>query len=132
MRCTPEPIHCAILMVVLITSIAVCGCTSPNPPASPGTTQTQVPGAPTVNIQNFAFIPASITVPVGTTVTWTNQDPTDHPIVNDAQGSVAQGAIFSSGSLPKGASYSFKFDNPGTYPYHCTAHPSMKGTVIVT
>jgi plastocyanin len=65
-------------------------------------------------------------------VTWTNQDPTDHPIVNDAQGSFAQGAIFSSSSLPKGASYSFKFDSPGTYPYHCTVHPSMKGTVIVT
>ena len=79
MRCTPKPIHCAILVVVLITSIAVCGCTSSNPPASTATTQTQVPGAPTVNIQNFAFIPASITVPSGTTVTWTNQDSTDHP-----------------------------------------------------
>lgn len=132
MRYKVKPAHCAILMVVLATCIAVCGCTSSNPPASPATTQTQVPGAPTVNIQNFAFIPASITVPSGTTVTWTNQDTTDHPIVNDAQGSVAQGAIFSSSSLPKGASYSFKFDNPGTYPYHCTSHPSMKGTVTVT
>ena len=132
MRHKVKPIHCAILMVVLATCIAVCGCTSSNPSSVPATTPMQVPGTVTVSIQNFAFIPASITVPSGTTVTWTNQDPTDHTIVNDARGSVAQGAIFSSNSLPKGASYSFKFDNPGTYPYLCTVHPSMKGTVIVT
>jgi plastocyanin len=93
---------------------------------------TQVSVTTTVNIQNFAFNPASITVPKGTTVTWMNQDSANHEIVNDAQGSIAQGALFTSNSLAKGASYSFKFDNPGTYHYHCSIHPSMKATVIVT
>jgi plastocyanin len=132
MRCTPNPIHWAILIVVLVTFIAICGCTGYGPSTPPATTQTQVPGATTVTMQNFAFNPASITVPKGTTVTWANQDTADHTIVNDAQGSIAQGALFTSNSLPKGASYSFKFDNPGTYPYHCSIHPSMKATVIVT
>jgi plastocyanin len=119
-----------MLIVVLAACIAICGCTSSGP--STTITQTPVPGATTVNIQNFAFVPASITVPKGTTVTWVNQDPTDHTIVNDAQGSIGQGAVFTSNPLPKGAQYSFRFDTPGTYPYHCSIHPSMKGTVIVT
>jgi plastocyanin len=132
MICTPKPLHWTILIVV-VTFIAVCGCTSYGPSTTtPATTQTEVTGAATVNVQNFAFNPASITVPKGTTVIWVNQDTTDHQIVNDAQGTIAQGALFTSNSLPKGASYSFKFDNPGTYPYHCSIHPSMKATVKVT
>ena len=134
MRCTPKPVHLAILVVVLVTAIALCGCTS-NVPGSvaPTTTQIAPPAAgPTVTIQNFAFTPASTTVPKGTSVTWVNQDTANHQVVNDAQGTIAQGALFTSSSFPKGASYSFKFDSPGTYPYHCSLHPAMKGTVVVT
>jgi plastocyanin len=126
MRYTPKPVDWAILILVLVTAIALCGCTSYGPSSvTPTTTPIVSPGAPPVTIQNFAFTPASITVPKGTTVTWINQDSADHQIASDAQG-------FTSSSLPKGASYSFKFDTPGTYPYHCSIHPSMKGTVIVT
>ena len=132
MRCIPNPIHLAILMVVLITFISVCGCTGNSPSSiTPAATPTEVPGTMTVNIQNFAFVPASITVQKGTTVTWVNLDTSTHQIRNDIQGSLAQGALFSSDSLLKDARYSFKFDIPGTYPYYCTIHPSMKGTVIV-
>ena len=121
-----------MLIVVLAAGLAICGCTSSGPSPSPGTTEVTIPGTTTVNIQNFAFVPASITVPKGTTVTWINQDPTDHTIVSDAQGSSGQGTVFTSNPLPKGAQYSFRFDTPGTYPYHCSIHPSMKATVIVT
>jgi plastocyanin len=131
-RNTTNPVSRAILIAVLVLCVAICGCTSSGPSASPATTQTQVPGTMTVNIENFAFIPASITVPKGTTVTWVNQDTTDHQIVNDAQGSIGQGTLFTSNSLQKGAQFSFRFDTPGTYPYHCSIHPSMKATVIVT
>ncbi len=130
MRFNPKPVHLAILIIVLVTCIAISGCTSSGPSST--VTQTQVPGAATVNIQNFAFIPATITVTKGTMVTWVNQDTSDHQIVNDAQGSVGQGTLFTSNSLQKGAQYSFRFDTPGTYPYHCSIHPSMKATVIVT
>jgi plastocyanin len=126
-------VYWAILVVVLGTFIAVAGCTgygssSPAPSATPA----PATGAATVTIQNFAFVPASITVPKGTTVTWVNQDPVNHQILNDAGASIAEGALFSSDSLPNGGTYSFRFDSPGTYPYHCSIHPSMKGTVIVT
>jgi len=132
MRCNSNSVRWVILIVLLVPCIAVCGCTSSGPSTSPATTQTQVPGAMTINIQNFAFNPASITVPKGTTVTWVNEDTADHQIINDAQGSTGQGTVFTSSSLQKGAQYSFRFDTPGTYPYHCSIHPSMKATVIVT
>ena len=133
MKCKPEHFCWVVLIVVLGTFVAVAGCTgygssSPAPAATPA----PATGAATVTIQNFAFIPASVTVPEGTTVTWVNQDPVNHQILNDAGPSVAEGALFSSDSLPNGGTYSFRFDSPGTYPYHCSIHPSMKGTVIVT
>ena len=133
MPSTIQRFHWSVLVTVVAMFIMIAGCTSYAPPATPpATTQTQAPGSPTVTIQNFAFSPATITVPRGTTVTWVNQDAASHTIVSDAQGSVAQGAVFTSNSLANGASYSFKFDNPGTYPYHCSIHPTMKATVIVT
>lgn len=80
-----------------------------------------------VTIANFAFSPANITVKKGTTVTWTNNDSTTHTIVeSDSQTGPA------SGSLAPGSSYSFTYSAAGTYPYHCSIHPDMIGTVVVT
>ena len=93
---------------------------------------TPVAGKVTVDIKNFAFSPQMVTIAKGSTVTWVNQDAFEHEVVNDASGSTAQGAIFNSGSLGKGASYSFTFNTPGVYPYHCSIHPSMTGTITVT
>ena len=132
MKTTPRLVYGAILIVVLVTVIAICGCTSSGPSPQPPATQTQAPGTATVAIQNFAFNPASITVPKGTTVTWINQDAATHQIASDAQGGNAGGALFMSSPLPKGAVYSHTFDTPGTYPYYCPIHPSMKATIIVT
>lgn len=90
------------------------------------------PPAVAVTIQNFAFVPASVTVPKGTTVTWTNQDPAPHTIVNDATSTIAPGQLFSSPSFGKGQTFSFTFNDAGTFAYHCGIHPSMHGTVTVT
>lgn len=133
MPCAKKYFHWAILVSVVAMIMMIAGCTSYSPPSTPpATTQPQVTGAPTVTIQSFAFSPATITVPRGTTVTWVNRDSASHTIVSDAQGSGVQGALFTSSSLGNGTNYSFKFDNPGTYSYFCSIHPSMKGTVIVT
>jgi plastocyanin len=86
-------------------------------------------GAPvatdTVAIDNFAFAPATITVPEGTTVTWTNKD-------GDAHTVAAQDGSFSSAPLATGAGYRHTFTKPGTYSYLCTIHPFMTATVVVT
>lgn len=87
---------------------------------NPGTTQ----GANDVFIQGMAFSPSTITVTAGTAVTWTNKDAVTHNVTSSP-------ALFSSGALVTGATYSFTFATPGTYNYKCTIHPSMTGTVIV-
>jgi plastocyanin len=76
----------------------------------------------TVSIQNFAFNPQALTVKKGTTVTWTNNDSAPHQI---------KSTTFNSQPLGKGQSYSFTFDNPGTFDYICGIHPSMTGKIIV-
>ena len=132
MRIYLKSVHWVMLLIILVISIAVAGCTGyQQPPGSTTTPQTPIPGGNTVTIQNFAFSPPTMTVSQGTTVTWVNKDSADHKIINDASGSNAEGAIFNSPIIPQGGSYSFTFNIPGTYPYHCSIHPSMKGTITV-
>jgi plastocyanin len=79
----------------------------------------------TVNITNFQFSPASLTVNIGDTVKWVNQDPSPHTTTSD------QSPPLWDKTLAKGASYSRVFTKEGTYTYHCAFHPSMKATVTV-
>lgn len=86
------------------------------------------PGEPeeiSIPIQGFAYRPAEITVPVGTTITWTNMDSAPHT-------ATADDGSWNTGTLGQGESASITFDTPGTYPYFCAVHPSMRATVIVT
>src|SRR5215213_7626382 len=79
----------------------------------------------TVSIKNFAFDPSNTTVSPGTTLTWVNNDQVPHT-------ATANDGAFDSGTLQPGQSYSFAFDKPGTYAYHCNIHPYMTGTVTVS
>ena len=76
-------------------------------------------------IQNFAFSPNPLTIAPGSTVIWTNRDGAPHTVTAD-DGS------WGSGTLRQGGTYSQVFTSPGSYPYHCAIHPSMKGAVVVT
>ncbi len=78
-----------------------------------------------VTIANFSYAPQSIKVRAGTTVTWTNNDQTLHTVT-------AEDGSFDSGVLSPAATYKRLFEQPGTYPYRCTLHPQMQGTVEVT
>ncbi|WP_420468377.1 OmpA family protein [Panacagrimonas sp.] len=78
--------------------------------------------ASTVTIKGFAFSPKLLTVPVGTTVQWTNEDGSSH-LVNFADQA--------SDRLRQGGTYSRSFDTPGIYAYDCSIHPDMTGTVTV-
>lgn len=79
----------------------------------------------TVIINNFAFGPKTITVKKGAVVTWINKDSAPHNVVNDS-------GVFSSNILSNGQSFSFTFNNVGTYSYICSLHPSMTAEVVVT
>jgi plastocyanin len=93
---------------------------NPTGPAAP------VPqGGTAVSISDFKFVPATLTVPVGTTVTWTNNDEEPHTIA-------AKDGSFHSPGLDTHGTYSFTFANPGSFDYVCGIHPFMTGTVVVT
>ena len=78
----------------------------------------------TVNIENFKFAPATLTIPAGTTVIWKNEDDSPHRI-GDKDGT------FKSAALDTDDTFSHTFATPGTYSYICTIHPYMRATIIV-
>ena len=84
--------------------------------------------ATVVDIKDSAYAPAKIQVKKGTKVTWVNQDSLRHDISPDTESDNFKASEL----LGKGESYSFTFNTVGTYTYHCTPHPFMKGTVEVT
>jgi plastocyanin len=88
----------------------------------------QPPAANTaeIAIENFAFVPAALTVAPGTAVTWVNKDEEPHNIVN-----IDQPRRFRSPAIDGGEKYTFVFAEPGTYRYICAVHPHMEGTVVV-
>jgi plastocyanin len=79
----------------------------------------------TVSIQDFFFSPDQMTVAPGTTVTWVNDGQQPHT-------STADDGTWDSGTLQPGDDYSFTFDQPGTYTYHCSVHPDMTATITVS
>ncbi|MGI8857418.1 MAG: cupredoxin domain-containing protein [Thermomicrobiales bacterium] len=81
-----------------------------------------------VTIMNFTFQPTPLTVPVGTTVVWTNQDTAPHTATSDPGSAFA----FDTGTLQKGQSGSITFTTAGSFPYHCNIHPNMHAMVVVT
>nr|WP_244602350.1 cupredoxin family copper-binding protein [Mycolicibacterium sp. NCC-Tsukiji] len=93
-------------------------------PPEPGHQAPMPAGPNAVNIDNFAFAPDTLTVPAGTTVTWTNHDEDPHNVV-------AEGGQFRSPTMGSGATFSYVFAAPGTYTYVCGIHPFMHGTVVV-
>ena len=76
----------------------------------------------TVNIQNNAFNPSSVQIPVGSTVRWINLDPIQHE---------PKGNVFDSGPLNQNGVFEYTFNQTGTYNYVCAIHPSMQGTITV-
>jgi len=75
-----------------------------------------------VTIQGFAFMPQTLKIKTGTTVTWTNNDTAPHDI---------KSTLFLSPRLSQGQTFQYTFDQVGTYDYSCGIHPSMKGQIIV-
>ncbi|OGJ16335.1 hypothetical protein A3K74_01950 [Candidatus Pacearchaeota archaeon RBG_13_33_26] len=78
-----------------------------------------------IELKGFAFSPSTLTIKAGDTVIWTNMDSASHTVTSDS------GNELDSPGFGKDGTYTHKFDTAGTYTYHCSPHPSMKGTIIV-
>jgi plastocyanin len=78
-----------------------------------------------ISIQNMMFTPSQITIAKGGEVTWTNNDSTAHTVTSDT------GNELGSGDIQPGSTYSHTFNQTGSFQYHCSIHPSMRGTIVV-
>ena len=78
-----------------------------------------------ITIQATQFSPSSLTMLMGTKVTWTNADADIHSVVSD------DAVSFNSGNINPGATFSFTPSATGTYAYHCGIHPAVKGILYV-
>ncbi|HLX41135.1 MAG TPA: cupredoxin family copper-binding protein [Ktedonobacteraceae bacterium] len=128
----------SLLIVGVLFILAACGGSSGTPSSSNGPTPTATT-APTGATQtvtittdssgSFAFSPASLTISVGTTVTWKNTTSAPHTATSD------DGSSFDSGVAnpiaAQGGTFQFTFTKAGTFAYHCAIHPFMKATIIV-
>lgn len=102
----------------------------PNPSPTPRPTPTPTPTPVTISIialkgGKFGFSPASIRIPLGTTVTWVNDTKVAHTVTSD-------NGLFNDSFLGSGKSFSFTFTAVGTDGYHCNFHPEMIATITVT
>jgi plastocyanin len=108
----------------------------PAPSASPGTQTKQQPqakavfvakkqGGVTVTMEDFLFSPATVSINVGDSVTWTNSGSEPH-------NAVADDGSFETAILENGDSETVTFDDAGSFSYICSIHPEMKGTVDVS
>lgn len=114
----------ATIGIIILSGCSSYGTPSNNSPAStptqaPSTSQTQ---SNAINIKNFAFSPATLTIKKGTAVTWTNNDSAPHQI---------KSATFNSSQLSNGQNFSFTFNEVGSFDYSCAIHPSMTGKIVV-
>ncbi len=113
----------AALGVTLLALVLVgCATSAPSGGSTGGTAAPGAAKAVAVEIKEFSFQPATVEVPVGGTVTWTNADAATHTV---------KGSGWTSGDLAQGATFSNTFDTAGTFPYSCGIHPSMTGEVVV-
>jgi plastocyanin len=122
----------SLLIGVCLVALAGCGGGSSSPTPTPTPTPTPGGTSPTtVSIPlgasgqtTGAYVPDSINVSVGTTVKWTNNDAIAHDVTS-------KNNLFFSGNMGPGATFSQTFQSTGTFPYYCTIHSGMTGTVTV-
>ena len=96
-------------------------------PAGSGTTVASAAATATdkISAKDFDFHPSTITVKAGTTVTWTNNDATQHQIADDNH-------AFQGDAISHGQTFTHAYTAAGTFGFHCAIHPSMTGSVTVT
>ena len=101
---------CTLVFVFMLVPVACSSSSSTSPN--------------TVTMSNLSFSPSTLTVSVGTSVTWKNNDSVQHSVTSDT-------GLFDSGLFNAGGSYSHTFSTAGTYNYHCSIHAGMTGKIIV-
>jgi plastocyanin len=111
-------------LIALSVVILLSSCEKEDEPDSSATNNSGNPATNQISMRASTFSPRSMTISVGTTLVWTNNDVLAHTVKSSS-------GAFSSGSLSPNETFSFTFQSAGTYAYFCEIHPAMTGTVIV-
>jgi plastocyanin len=120
----------ALIIFVAFISI-IPGCSNDYSSNSYGNdnNNNNTPGANDVFVQSNAFSPANKTIVVGTTIKWTNYDGYAHTVTSGAPGTPS--GLFDSGNIESNGTFSYTFDQEGTFNYFCKIHNYMRGTITV-
>jgi plastocyanin len=120
-------------LLVTAALLTAVGCSGGDAPASPtsDSTSTTAGSAAEVRVNMFIFQPKPLRVGVGETVTFEQEDPTIHTVTAGTRDQPRPEDF--DVALEKGQTFEVAFDEPGSYPYHCTIHvgPGMEGEIIV-
>jgi plastocyanin len=114
-----------LLIAAAASAVLLAGCGGGGAPAAPSQQHASDGGASTISISNFKFSPATLTVDAAAQVAVRNDDSTAHTATAD------DGHSFDTGSVDPKASQTISVSKPGRYPYHCSIHPFMHGTLVV-
>lgn len=114
-----------LLLPVLASTVLLAACGSDDESGTSESTPATGSGDRVV-MQDLKFVPRDITVDVGDTITWVNEDSAPHNVVNAQEGQEPKSELFN-----KGGTYEFTPDKPGRIEYVCTIHPGMDGTITV-
>ena len=125
---------------LLLAFVAACNSStsySNNHPPPPPPAPPPAPGTTFVTVSDFLFSPDTARILTGRPVRWTNAGSQSHSVVSDTpsqfnSGTLSSAGADSTGTPYAGTTYDRVFASPGTFPYHCSFHPQMKGVVIVS
>lgn len=127
---------------LLISAGALAGCSAQaESSATAPIATTSAPAGPVINLSSLMFNPSTTTVPVGTTITWRNDEPITHTVTSGRYEGVDKTTGLRSEQYPdgtfnaelggKGKTFSFTFTKPGSYTYYCDIHQGMNATIVV-
>jgi plastocyanin len=122
----------AIVGLIMVALLAACGNDNGDDNGNATEPATDMGGAMTVEVSmvDNAFEPSEITVSPGTTVIWTNNGAVAHTATAGERDNPT--GMFDSGNVDPGGTFEYTFTDEGTFPYFCSIHPGMDGTVIVS
>jgi plastocyanin len=120
----------ALVALLVAIAIPLVGCgggggTDSTSAATSGSASASSAKQPAVTIVDYTYEPATISVPAGTAVEFSNEDSTPHTATSKQSGA------FETGSIDTGKSAKVILEKPGTYAYYCAFHPFMKGSITV-
>jgi plastocyanin len=127
-------------LLITVGTLAGCSAHAETPTTAPSSA-VSAPAGPVINLSSLMFNPATTTVPVGSTVTWRNDEPITHTVTSGRFEGIDETTGLRTAQYPdgtfeaklagKGKTFSYTFTKPGTYTYYCDIHQGMNATITV-